>query len=93
MNAPPGQRASSVATLPVSRVVHTAAAASAAGERPGSTAPGGASMNRRSSGLSAEKRAATDMVGACGEDRTWRGGWEVGRGARQTKVERIPLAH
>jgi len=69
---PPGQRVASVATPPSSRVVHTAAAWKAAGERPPSTAPGGASRNARSLGESAAKRAPVDMVTAqCPPGRAW----------------------
>jgi len=59
---PPGHMLSSVATLPVSRVVHTAAAARAAADRPPSTVPGGASRNDLSCCVRPAKRVADDMA-------------------------------
>ena len=60
---PPGHKLSSVATLPVSRVVHTAAAARAAADRPPSIVPGGASRNSFSCCVRPAKRVAEDMEG------------------------------
>lgn len=78
--SPPGHRASRLSRPPVSRVVHTAADASAAGVRAPSTDPGGARRKDRSSGEAALKRAVTDMAGGRGGwHETWRMGGHTDR--------------